>query len=310
MTPTSQHSNNASVRRSKGSSQRAAARGERSRGSSRASLLMRLLITLVVLGACGAVAWWAFRPVPAAQETSTAETSAQSTTLPLFDRVAVSGRVGATPTIEIKAPLEVDGTKAATVIAGNGRQITEGSPVLVAITAFDGKTGTNLSESGRPQLSLGIVGTNVIGDDLTNIVIGQNEGSRILAYRTIAPGAGAPGSTSNIEVEVIDILPSIAVGTEADTSNGPLTVNIVPEGPIITHGTTVPDRVTTQTLIKGTASRCTRVIAWSPSSPPWAGTMVSCEYPRGRPASLRSSTSGRPCAVCRPLSSIRRSDRA
>ena len=251
MTPASQHSNNASVRRSKGSSQRAAAGGERSRGSSRASLLMRLLITLVVFGACGAVAWWAFRPVPAAQETMTAETSAQSTTLPLFDRVAVSGRVGATPTIEIKAPLEVDGTKAATVIAGNGRQITEGSPVLVAITAFDGKTGTNLSDSGRPQLSLGIVGTNVIGDDLTNIVIGQNEGSRILAYRTIAPGAGAPGSTSNIEVEVIDILPSIAVGTEADASNGPLTVNIVPEGPIITHGTTVPDRVTTQTLIKG-----------------------------------------------------------
>ena len=194
MTPASQHSNNASVRRSKGSSQRAAARGERSRGSSRASLLMRLLITLMVFGACGAVAWWAFRPVPAAQETLTAETSVQSTTLPLFDRVAVSGRVGATPTIEIKAPLEVDGTKAATVIAGNGRQITEGSPVLVAITAFDGKTGTNLSESGRPQLSLGIVGTNVIGDDLTNIVIGQNEGSRILAYRTIAPGAGAPGS--------------------------------------------------------------------------------------------------------------------
>ena len=41
------------------------------------------------------------------------------------------------------------------------------------------------------------------------------------------------------------------MGTEAEASNGPLTVNIVPEGPIITHGTTVPDRVTTQTLIKG-----------------------------------------------------------
>ena len=225
--------------------------GERSRGSSRGSVLVRLLITLVVIGVCAAVAWWAFRPVPAAQEEAGAGASAQSTTLPLFERVVVSGRVGATPTIEIKAPLEVDGSKVTTLVKGDGREITEGSPVLVAITAFDGESGKTLSEFGRPQLSLGIVGTDVIGEDLTNMVIGQQEGSRLIAFRTIAPGAGAPGSTSNVEVDVIDILPSIAVGTAVDASVDPLSVEINPNGPIITHGSTVPDGVTTQMLIKG-----------------------------------------------------------
>ena len=215
------------------------------------SVLVRLLITLVVIGVCAAVAWWAFRPVPAAQEEAGAGASAQSTTLPLFERVVVSGRVGATPTIEIKAPLEVDGSKVTTLVKGDGREITEGSPVLVAITAFDGESGKTLSEFGRPQLSLGIVGTDVIGEDLTNMVIGQQEGSRLIAFRTIAPGAGAPGSTSNVEVDVIDILPSIAVGTAVDASVDPLSVEINPNGPIITHGSTVPDGVTTQMLIKG-----------------------------------------------------------
>ena len=180
-----------------------------------------------------------------------AETSAQSTTLPLFERVSVSGRVGATPTIEIKAPLEVDGTKATTIVDGSGRDITEGSPVLVAITAFDGASGQTLSESGRPQLSLGIVGTDAIGDELTRMVVGKREGSRLVAFRTIAAGAGAPGSSSNIEVDVIDILPNIAVGTSVDATVGPLSVEMSPEGPIVTHSATVPDGVTTQALIKG-----------------------------------------------------------
>ena len=163
----------------------------------------------------------------------------------------MSGRVGATPTIEIKAPLEVDGTKATTIVDGSGRDITEGSPVLVAITAFDGASGQTLSESGRPQLSLGIVGTDAIGDELTRMVVGKREGSRLVAFRTIAAGAGAPGSSSNIEVDVIDILPNIAVGTSVDATVGPLSVEMSPEGPIVTHSATVPDGVTTQALIKG-----------------------------------------------------------
>ena len=251
MSSASQIPDSSRARRTRGSSQRAAARGERSRGSSRASLLGRVLIALILLAAGGGIAWWALHPTEPNATEVTAEPSPQSAALPLFERVAVSGRVGATPTIEIKAPLEVAGTKATTLIEGSGRDITEGSPVLVAITAFDGETGQTLSESGRPQLSLGIVGSDVIGDELTSMVVGQREGTRMVAFRTIAPGAGAPGATSGIEVDVIDILPSIAMGTSVDATVGPLSVEMSPEGPIITHSTTVPDGVTTQALIKG-----------------------------------------------------------
>lgn len=251
MSSASQTPDSSSARRAKGSSQRAAARGERSRGSSRASLLARLLVALVLLAAGGAIAWWALHPAEPSVPEVSAETSPQSAALPLFERVAVSGRVGATPTIEIKAPLEVAGTKATTLVEGGGRDITEGSPVLVAITAFDGETGHSLSESGLPQLSLGIVGSEAIGAELTSMVVGQREGTRMVAFRTIAPGAGAPGSTSGIEIDVIDILPSIAVGNAVDATVGPLSVEMSPEGPIITHSATVPDGVTTQALIKG-----------------------------------------------------------
>ena len=251
MSSASQTPDSSSARRAKGSSQRAAARGERSRGSSRASLLARLLVALVLLAAGGAIAWWALHPAEPSVPEVSAETSPQSAALPLFERGAVSGRVGATPTIEIKAPLEVAGTKATTLVEGGGRDITEGSPVLVAITAFDGETGHSLSESGLPQLSLGIVGSEAIGAELTSMVVGQREGTRMVAFRTIAPGAGAPGSTSGIEIDVIDILPSIAVGNAVDATVGPLSVEMSPEGPIITHSATVPDGVTTQALIKG-----------------------------------------------------------
>ena len=116
MSPAAQTPDSVSPRRSKGSSRRAAARGGRSRGASRASLLGRLVIALVLIAAGVGVAWWTVQSTDRSQVEVPAETSAQSTTLPLFERVSVSGRVGATPTIEIKAPLEVDGTKATTIV--------------------------------------------------------------------------------------------------------------------------------------------------------------------------------------------------
>ena len=61
-------------------------------------------------------------------------------------------------------------------------------------TAFDGTSGRMLSESGRPQMSLGIVGSGQINDDLSRLVTGKREGSRILAFRTITMGDGSPNA--------------------------------------------------------------------------------------------------------------------
>ncbi|VTX54281.1 Uncharacterised protein [uncultured Actinomyces sp.] len=248
MSPESSPTESRAARRARGSSQRAAARAQRSRGTSRSAIFLRVVLAVVLIASGSWLAWWAFHPRPAAEEASVPESATQSPTLALFDRVTVSGRVGATPTIEIKAPLEVDGFKARVLEAGSGREITEGSPVLVSVTAFDGNSGRMLSESGRPQMSLGIVGSGQIDEDLSRLVTGKREGTRVLAFRSITMG---DGSTNTIEVDVVDILPSIATGTSVDASVGPMSVEMSPEGPIISHIDTLPGGVTTQTLIKG-----------------------------------------------------------
>ncbi len=242
MSSESSSSESRAVSRARGSSRRAAARAQRSRGISRASIFLRVVLAVVLIAAGGGLAWWAFHPRPA-DKASAPEAATQSPTLALFDRVTVSGRVGATPTIEIKAPLEIDGFKARVLEEGSGREITEGSPVL-----FDGTSGRMLSESGRPQMSLGIVGSGQINDDLSRLVTGKREGTRVLAFRSITMGDGSPNT---IEVDVVDILPSIATGTSVDASVGPMSVEMSPEGPIISHIDTLPGGVTTQTLIKG-----------------------------------------------------------
>ena len=248
MSPESSSTESRAVSRARGSSQRAAARAQRSRGTSRVAILLRVVLVVVLIASGGGLAWWAFHPRPAADEANVPEGTTQSPTLALFDRVTVSGRVGATPTIEIKAPLEVDGFKARVLEEGSGREITEGSPVLVSVTAFDGTSGRMLSESGRPQMSLGIVGSGQIDDDLSRLVTGKREGTRVLAFRSITMGDGSPNT---IEVDVVDILPSIATGTPVDASVGPMSVEMSPDGPIISHIDTLPGGVTTQTLIKG-----------------------------------------------------------
>ena len=248
MSPESSPTESRAARRARGSSQRAAARAQRSRGTSRSAIFLRVVLAVVLIASGSGLAWWAFHPRPAAEEASVPESATQSPTLALFDRVTVSGRVGATPTIEIKAPLEVDGFKARVLEAGSGREITEGSPVLVSVTAFDGNSGRMLSESGRPQMSLGIVGSGQIDEDLSRLVTGKREGTRVLAFRSITMG---DGSTNTIEVDVVDILPSIATGTSVDASVGPMSVEMSPEGPIISLIDTLPGGVTTQTLIKG-----------------------------------------------------------
>ena len=248
MSPESSSTESRAVSRARGSSQRAAARAQRSRGTSRAALLLRIALAVVLIATGGGLAWWAFHPRAAANEASVPEAATQSPTLALFDRVTVSGRVGATPTIEIKAPLEIDGFKARVLEEGSGREITEGSPVLVSVSAFDGTSGRMLSESGRPQMSLGIVGSGQINDDLSRLVTGKREGTRVLAFRSITMGDGSPNA---MEIDVVDILPSIATGTPVDATVGPMSVEMSPEGPLISHISTLPGGVTTQALIKG-----------------------------------------------------------
>lgn len=170
----------------------------------------------------------------------------------VFDRFEVSGRVGATPVLNLKAPVSVVGAKDRVVLQGHGRTIDANSPLVVAITAFDGRSGELLNPSRQAKLQVGYADERHFAADFLDVVVGQAEGSRILVVRHLSPDALASGATSDVEINVIDILSSIATGEELSANNGvPLMVDIGEAGPRVTHGQVLPSGLTTQLLVKG-----------------------------------------------------------
>ena len=83
------------------------------------------------------------------------------------------------------------------------------------------------------------------------IVVGKNEGSRLVVVRKLGERGKAANAVSDVEVDIIDVLPSIAQGTAIDASSGPLSVEMHPEGPVIRHAEAPSGTITTQTLVKG-----------------------------------------------------------
>lgn len=181
----------------------------------------------------------------------------QSGTVGLLDQITVSGRVGATPVVSVTAPVVVTGTKRLVVTKGKGRQITADSPVVIAVTAFDGRDGTVLSPGGLPQLTVGPANTAGIGEDLTRAVIGHTEGSRLLYARSLAPtGSAESAGKPPVEIDIVDILPSVATGAPASQATStPLEVTLGNEGPVIRHGQEVPTDLVVQPLLEGNGAQ-------------------------------------------------------
>ena len=180
-----------------------------------------------------------------------AQSTAQSA-WSVFDAVSVSGRVGAVPVVSVNGTIRAGGVKSRVLHEGDGRRITAGAPVLLSITAFDADDGKNLSPQGRPQLTVGPVDADTLGDELLDLVVDRPEGTRILVIRPVSASERAAGASSDVEIDVVDVLPSIAYGDEATgESAGVLQVAMRDEGPVITHGAEVPGGVTVQSLIAG-----------------------------------------------------------
>ncbi|MCI6557273.1 MULTISPECIES: FKBP-type peptidyl-prolyl cis-trans isomerase [Schaalia] len=165
-----------------------------------------------------------------------------------FDRISVSGRVGATPVVDFSGPVRTSAVKVRELIAGDGREIEQGGPVLLSISAFDATTGENLAESARPDLFVGRATPEELGSDLASLVIGRKEGARLLAIHPVSQESGRATS----EVVVVDVLWSTAKGAE-DTVNefGAVSVAMSPTGPIVSHDEKAPDGLTVQSLIVG-----------------------------------------------------------
>ncbi len=213
----------------------------------RAWLVSGVLALIVVLVGVG-VAVWVF---PGSRSAQSEQSGA------VLDRVTVSGRQGATPVVTVHGSLDVVDAKVRELDVGDGRTITADSPVALAITVFDGADGANLSTDGRPALWAGRAQTESLGDLLSGEVIGRQEGSRLVFVRRVTEGDSASnGPSSGIEIDVVDILDSVADGSPTETSqSGPLDVTIGDDGPMIDHGEDPPEDVTVQELITGSGTQ-------------------------------------------------------
>lgn len=167
-----------------------------------------------------------------------------------LDGVHVEGNQGGLPVVTLEEPLDVEGSEARLVIAGHGRVISEGSPVLLSVTSYDAKSGALLNEQGLPILVLGHADAGSIGSTLSDIVLGAAEGSRFVVARELDSGA--------TEINVVDVLSSIAQGTAVDDQSGPLTVVADESGFTIEHSSSAPPAaVTIQTLVEGSGPQVT-----------------------------------------------------
>lgn len=144
-----------------------------------------------------------------------------------LDNVSVTGRPGSQPVLSLSAPVDVQSTKLRVQTRGEGRQIVQDSPVLVSLTAFDGQTGRNLNPDGAANLILGTANETDLGPLLSTLLIGANEGARLVVARPLDDGTS--------EIDVIDVLYTIAKGEVNAGSAGPLAVSFSDDGPIVTH---------------------------------------------------------------------------
>lgn len=160
-----------------------------------------------------------------------------------LDCVSVKGRPGAAPVLSLVKPITLATTKHEVSVRGEGREILPDSPVFLAIYAYSATDGSALSDNNTPRLMVGFANDSDLGSEISGLVIGQTEGSRLLVVR--------PTVTGETEIDIVDILPVIATGAPVDESPGPLVIEMTENGPKISHSGNPPSGITVQTLLQG-----------------------------------------------------------
>ena len=223
-------------------------------------------------------------------------TAAQSTVLdgnaPLSQLLKVSGRVGSgvAPSIELNgdASLSAPGSVLTDVVqTGQGRAVSEGTPVILQVSQFSGLNGRNTTgnEAGY-KLWQGLLGPDV-GNYINTAVSGQREGARVVLRE---PAEEDNGSRTT-KITVVDLLPTTATGEARQPAAGTPTVTEGPDGSITVSsaGLPAPTRVSTEILIKGTGPQIgaqdrliarTTMVSWATGQPLEKSTFGHQEPPK------------------------------
>ncbi|WP_243859033.1 hypothetical protein [Actinomyces sp. ZJ308] len=214
---------------------------------------------------------------------SGASTVAQSTVLdgnaPLSQLLTINGRLGsgAAPSIaltngaSLSAPSDV---LTDVVETGQGRAVSEGSPVILQVSQFSGIDGRNTTGNDDGyKLWQGMLGPEV-GDYINAAVSGQREGARVVLRE---PADEEDGSRTT-KITVVDLLPTTATGEAREPATGSPTVSEGSDGSITvsTAGLPAPTQASTAVLIKGTGPQIspqdkliarTTMVSWATGQP-------------------------------------------
>lgn len=264
------HPTRASVRQAERPATRAdSARTRRSQVRWVAGVALAVVLVLVAVLFGGYISWRAELPQVVAVEGP-------------LDNVKVTGRQGSQPVLSLSEPVDVQSTKLRVETRGEGREIIEDSPVLVSLTAFDGDTGTNLNPDGSANLILGSASETDLGPLLSALLVGVNEGSRLVVARPLEDGS--------TEIDVIDVLYTIAKGEPNADPSGPLSVSFSADGPIVSHAEgDPPSDLVVQVLNFGSGAQVKPedVVVVQYLAGTWAGArLVGSTWASGAPAMI------------------------
>lgn len=146
-------------------------------------------------------------------------------------KLKISGDTDSVPVVSLEAPLPLTFAKTTVVTKGKGAALTDGAPVLLRLTVFDGTTGELLSSGEAPHYLAGRVDAETLTPDLKAAVLNQTVGSRLALRRPVARGGDQA-----MEIDVIDVLPTSPTGSPTKPDEGaPVQISEADENPDITH---------------------------------------------------------------------------
>ena len=223
-------------------------------------------------------------------------TAAQSTVLdgnaPLSQLLKVSGRVGSgvAPSIELSedASLSAPSSVLTDIVqTGQGRAVSEGTPVILQVSQFSGLDGRNTTgNKDGYKLWQGMLGPDV-GDYINAAVSGQREGTRVV----LREPADEENGSRTTKITVVDLLPTTATGEAKQPAPGTPTVSEGSDGSITVSsaGLPAPTGASTEILIKGTGPQIgsqdrliarTTMVSWATGQPLEKSTFGYREPPK------------------------------
>jgi len=129
--------------------------------------------------------------------------------------ITVTGGFGSVPVVTFEAPLPVEEGGIETLTAGTGRELAEGGPALLAITAYNGNTGEILVDRSPAVPRNLLLTPEDVGAGLFDVLVGTREGSRLLMTQPVDDGG-----QDMMLVVVIDVLHTRATGTPVPVPDG------------------------------------------------------------------------------------------